>query len=64
MIKSKQERVLILLAVLLASLSLFSCGYLNEKAGLKDDNLYEEIIEELLDYKTGLDVDLTPENAE
>lgn len=41
-----------------------SCSYINKKFGLKDDNLGEELIEEAIEMKTGLDVDLTPSSPE
>ncbi len=40
------------------------CSYLNRKAGLQDDHLLEETVEVLIEYKTGVDLDLTPESAE
>jgi hypothetical protein len=47
-------------------LLLISCGcsYINEKMHLKDDNDIEEIVEELIHQKTGLDLDLTPSTKE
>lgn len=41
-----------------------SCSYLNKKFGLRDDNPFEEAIEEVVKDKTGLDVDLTPDSKE
>ena len=43
---------------------LCSCSYLNQQLGLKDDNLGEEIIEEVIELKTGIDLDLTPGSPE
>lgn len=40
------------------------CHYLNEKIGLKDDNELEEIVEKIIEQKTGLDLDLTPSSKE
>lgn len=40
------------------------CHYLNQKVGLPDDNVIEELIEELIESKTGLDIDLTPGSPE
>lgn len=40
------------------------CHYLNEKAGLPDDNALEEFVEERIKEKTGLDLDLTPVSIE
>lgn len=39
-----------------------SCSVLNRNLGLDDDNIGEEIIEELIQYKTGIDLDLTPDS--
>jgi len=36
------------------------CHYINQKLGLRDDNIIEEAIEDLIEAKTGLDIDLTP----
>lgn len=41
-----------------------ACTYLNQRLGLKDDNLAEEISEVVIKNYTGLDVDLTPESPE
>lgn len=38
-----------------------SCSDLNEKVGVPDDNIVEEIIEFIIEDNTGVDVDLTPE---
>lgn len=42
----------------------FGCSYFNEKMHLKDDNDIEEVVEQLIYQKTGLDLDLTPNNKE
>lgn len=41
-----------------------SCSYLNKKIGLNDDNILEEIIEEQIQKRTGVNIDLTPASAE
>lgn len=41
-----------------------SCSQLNQKAGLQDDNLIEEVTESLIKEKTGADIDLTPSTQE
>lgn len=41
-----------------------SCSQLNQKAGLQDDNLIEEVTESLIKEKTGADIDLTPSTPE
>lgn len=48
-----------LLAV--ASVCLFNgCHYINQKLNVKDDWIGEEVLEEVIEYQTGIDVDLTP----
>lgn len=46
------------------ALCLASCSYVNSKLGLSDDNLGEELIEEVIEMKTGVDCDLTPGTKE
>ena len=41
-----------------------SCTKINAKFGLKDDNVIEEIIEEVVESKTGIDIDFTPSSSE
>lgn len=41
-----------------------SCSWINMKLGLPDDNIGEELIEDVIDLKTGLDIDLTPTTHE
>lgn len=38
------------------------CSWLNKKAGLPPDNVIEQNIEALIEYNTGLNIDLTPED--
>lgn len=40
------------------------CSWLNRQAGLKDDNIFEEIVEKQLENQTGISVDLTPDSPE
>ncbi len=40
------------------------CTLLNKKLGLKDDNPIEELTEEVIRARTGMDIDLTPESEE
>jgi len=47
-----------------AALSLHSCSNINEKLGLSDDNLGEEVIEDVIKEEVGVDVDLTPATPE
>lgn len=41
-----------------------SCSELNQKLGLKDDNVVEETAEFVIDKELGVDVDLTPASKE
>jgi hypothetical protein len=43
---------------------LSGCSGVNRKLGIQDDNLAEEIVEEAIQAKTGLDIDLTPATPE
>lgn len=43
---------------------LSACSEANRKLGVQDDNLVEEIVEEAIKGKTGLDIDLTPATPE
>lgn len=43
---------------------LASCSAINAKLGLADDHFAEELAEEAIEMKTGLDVDLTPGTTE
>lgn len=38
-----------------------SCQYMNYKAGLENDNEIEQQIENIIEFQTGLKVDLTPD---
>lgn len=52
-------------ALLLALFGILcSCSYVNQQLGLDDDNFGEELIEEAIELKTGLDIDLTPGTPE
>ena len=45
-------------------LAFCSCSALNQRLGLQDDNLGEEIFEAIIDMKTGIIIDLTPDSPE
>lgn len=61
----KKVTLLYVLSILCVSLSFCSgCSYLNKKAGLKDDNIIETYLEDVIQSETGLDVDLTPNNPD
>ena len=40
------------------------CSYINEKLGLRNDNIIEEAIEKKIEDATGLNLDLSPEDGE
>jgi hypothetical protein len=53
------------LPILIFTCVLFcSCHYINTMMGLKDDNVIEETVEDVIEIETGIDVDLTPESVE
>lgn len=45
-------------------LVLCGCSPINKWLGLPDDNIAEEMIEDIIKGRTGLDIDLTPETPE
>lgn len=59
--QNNESKVMIAVLVLIL---VAGCTALNRKANLKDDNFFEETIEELIEAKTGLDIDLTPSSPE
>ena len=56
------KKTIYLLLILIIQLS--SCSYVNEYLGMEDDNLAEEAIEEVIELKAGINVDLTPSSPE
>tara|TARA_R110002096_G_scaffold88808_2_gene202741 strand:- start:450 stop:659 length:210 start_codon:yes stop_codon:yes gene_type:complete len=52
--------VLLILTVAFAN----GCSYVNEKLGLDDDWIGEEILEQVIEQETGLDLDLSPDSPE
>jgi hypothetical protein len=48
----------------IALLFLVGCEAFNEKFGVKDDNIVEEILEDVIKKETGIDMDLTPSSEE
>ena len=52
------------LLICLMTLLLSSCSSINKYFGLEDDNLAEEASEALIEWKTGIDIDLTPSTPE
>ena len=45
-------------------LSFGGCEYFNKLLGLKDDNLIESVIEDVIESQLGISIDLTPENPD
>ena len=56
--------IAILIGLSLIASILSGCSAINNKLGLADDNLGEEIIEFVIESKTGADIDLTPASPE
>lgn len=54
----------IVLAMLLVSGLIGGCSLINQRLGLKDDNLIEEAIEQELKDRTGVELDLSPGSKE
>lgn len=54
----------LLCALFLVSVLAYGCAPVNRWIGLKDDNIVETLSEDVIRYKTGLDIDLTPENPD
>jgi len=52
-------RIIVILLILATS-----CSPINSYFGLSDDNFIEQMSEFAIREKTGLDIDLTPENLE
>ena len=48
---------------LLLCLFLVSCEPVNRYFGLKDDNVVESFMEDVVEYETGTQIDLTPSNS-
>ncbi len=66
MLKSETKDFLmkVFLAICVVASLVFGCSKINQKFGMKDDNIIEESIEKIIENKTGIDVDLTPESSE
>lgn len=50
--------------IIISCLFLCGCSKINQKLGLRDDNLFEEMAEKTIEKKTGLDIDITPSTPE
>lgn len=54
----------LLLLLVLAAGFMGGCSYLNQKLGMRDDNIIEEAVENKIQDVTGLNIDLSPESPE
>jgi len=61
---SKRFLMRVLIGVMFISTCVGGCSYFNNRFGLQDDHLLEEMVEEHIKNQTGLDIDLTPESEE
>tara|TARA_R110000868_G_scaffold182762_1_gene423812 strand:+ start:2443 stop:2664 length:222 start_codon:yes stop_codon:yes gene_type:complete len=52
------------LICILITIFIVGCTALNKKMMLKDDNLFEESCENLIESQIGIQLDLTPESPE
>lgn len=54
------------IALIILSLCILAhgCQTLNDKTGMKDDNIIEESIEAVIKAETGIDMDLSPRSPE
>ena len=51
-----------LIFLVLGCFMINGCSALNRSIGLEDDNHVEELIEEVIEAQTGIEIDLTPEH--
>lgn len=58
------NKTTLLMVAVISLLAITSCSAINKKLGLKDDNVAEELLEGVIDSKTGLKIDLTPDSPE
>lgn len=63
-IKLRRFILKISIALVLIIVLVTSCKYLNKAFGMKDDNFLEEAVEDMIEVKTGIDIDLTPASEE
>lgn len=54
----------LIIVLVLCSAVMGGCNYFNQKFGLDADNPLEEAIEDVIEFRTGIDIDLTPDSVE
>jgi len=63
-IKYRKYVMRLCIAMILMGGLVGGCSYLNQKLGLRDDNIIEEAIENKIEDHTGLNIDLSPDSEE
>ena len=54
----------VLMVAVISLLAVTSCSAINKKLGFSDDNIAEELVEDVVEAKVGVDFDLTPSTPE
>jgi len=52
----------IAIGLLIVTATFGGCSYINDKMNMADDNLIEQFLEAQIESKTGIEIDLTPED--
>lgn len=52
------------ISLLLVAGFMGGCSLMNQRLGLPDDNIIEETIEDVVEHKTGVELDLSPSSKE
>lgn len=60
----KRRFILLVSLIMIVTFSSFGCSKLNKQVGLEDDNFIEELAEEVIEYYTELEIELTPSTTE
>lgn len=53
------KNIIILFAIVMSG-----CSQVNQALGLDDENIFEEVLEDVVNTKTGVDIDFTGESKE
>ena len=51
----------LIMIIAFCALMFGGCSYFNQKFGLEDDHPLEEAVEDIIEHKTGIEVDFTPD---